>query len=745
MPTAGATQPPAFERQYFKSLQELDEWAPGRSATRYEGVQKFIPRRPNAEALKRGRLLQRSQILTYCSFSHHRVTVPPPGWVSAAHRQGVKMLGTLIFEGGGEEDTLRLLLGKTPTSVTGRNGRKDGKKSVPVSAHYVKVLAELARERGFDGYLLNFECPLTGQLDQARPLAAWISILQSELLEKVGPHAETIWYDSVVINGELQWQDRLNSVNLPFFLPSTGFFTNYTWPNFKPDQTAKYFESLPAELVGNTPQSHVHAVTKTVRDLYIGVDVWGRGSHGGGGYGLYKAMEHIAPRSSGLSVALFGQAWTWESEQDKQGWIWDNWWAYEMKLWIGPPGGDVPVPESKPKRGEPECSHGEFTPISSFFTPLSPPDPFDARFSTSFCPGTGLAWFVEGTKVYESQSGWTDVGKQTSVGNLLWPNPTLFWDDARTDDLPTASSAFCFDDAWTGGNSIRVSISLPGSEDELAAYRPLWLPVQSLHITREKIYEATFIYKLDNDSTSGLDLEFALGFKPVVREAGQQPDPDVEWNVISSATTDLHNGWTKLHTIFNTTTSNGGTSPCPTDMAAGLVVAIVAEEPTQPAKLSFLLGQLNVFAHVPPAFKEEEAVILWADMTPSASGTSSRFEGTLSWDVFAELPQAKIELSGQDDPKATWNGQPTLPWFPSFLYFNIYARLMNNDSDAKKDEKPVWIGTSGWDGQRNGFDVRPENLPFSVPRGGKVRFFVQGVNDCGEVMKWDNCAFVDVV
>jgi len=29
------------------------------------------------------------------SFSHHRVTAPPPGWINAAHRQGVKILGVL--------------------------------------------------------------------------------------------------------------------------------------------------------------------------------------------------------------------------------------------------------------------------------------------------------------------------------------------------------------------------------------------------------------------------------------------------------------------------------------------------------------------------------------------------------------------------------------------------------------------------------------------------------------------------
>jgi len=29
------------------------------------------------------------------SFAHHRITIPPSGWITAAHRQGVKILGTM--------------------------------------------------------------------------------------------------------------------------------------------------------------------------------------------------------------------------------------------------------------------------------------------------------------------------------------------------------------------------------------------------------------------------------------------------------------------------------------------------------------------------------------------------------------------------------------------------------------------------------------------------------------------------
>jgi mannosyl-glycoprotein endo-beta-N-acetylglucosaminidase len=62
-----------------------------------------------------------------------------------------------------------------------------------MSRHYASVLAELARQRGFDGYLLNFECPLRGGLEQARALAGWILLLRSELVIKVGTHAQVIW------------------------------------------------------------------------------------------------------------------------------------------------------------------------------------------------------------------------------------------------------------------------------------------------------------------------------------------------------------------------------------------------------------------------------------------------------------------------------------------------------------------------------------------------------------------------
>ncbi len=117
--------------------------------------------------------------------------------LSTAIKSTILFVYYRIFEEGGEEDSLRLIVGKIPSSKTGQVGQAAF--TLPLSPYYAKLLAELARERGFDGYLLNFECRLGGSLEQTRALSAWITLLQSEILDKVGPHGETIWYETKTI------------------------------------------------------------------------------------------------------------------------------------------------------------------------------------------------------------------------------------------------------------------------------------------------------------------------------------------------------------------------------------------------------------------------------------------------------------------------------------------------------------------------------------------------------------------
>ncbi|RPD55087.1 hypothetical protein L226DRAFT_547812 [Lentinus tigrinus ALCF2SS1-7] len=634
------------------------------------------------------------------------------------------MLGNLIFEHAeSEADCLRLLVGALPKVVTGP--AKPDAHTLPASPHYARLLADLAYQRGFDGYLLNFEAVLRGGVEQTRALTMWIAMLEQELKHKVGPHAEVVWYDSIIVDGRLRWQDRLNSVNLPFFLPSTAFFSNYTWPSPYPSMTAQYLLSL--------DQSKFHH-PKQLQDIYIGVDVWGRGSHGGGGFGLYKAISHVDPEFLGLSVALFGHAWTWESEQDKQGWSWKSWWEYENNLWLGPKqlGEEVPVPAYALREGEPMCEHGPFKPIADFFPRRPPPNPAHLPFFTTFSPGVGWSWFVRGAQVLRSESGWTDVHKTTSMGDLLFPRPNLAWEDGdREEAVPVATSDISIDDAWLGSSSVAVVISAPGSVSEDAFFRCVWLPIQSLAIAPRRSYRLSIVYKLDGP----VEANVGASVKSLAKEL------DANFDVNSVSETSLPNGWTELLLDFTLAVDHH------TDIltAAGLVIGFTCEDPTEAVAFSINIGALSVYAnplsltHTPLNHK-----VIWADFARNQPiyKTVSPFVGTLTWGTGISLgPVPTLTLTSPEDTEAAW----ILDHPPrSFAYFNVYMQAHTGEGGAVSPETATFVGTTGLDGRENRFYVDPACLPAEVEGAKGVRFYVQGVTDRGQVLEWEDCTFVDV-
>ncbi|KAL0948921.1 hypothetical protein HGRIS_009030 [Hohenbuehelia grisea] len=734
---------------YFQSLAELDD----RSSTTAPNLDSIIPYYPRPSSIKahRGKLLvchdykggytenpfslsytynfwSRSDVFIY--FAHHRISLPPPGWINAAHRQGNKILGTIIFEGNGEPDCLRLLVGRLPVSKTGpAKAQTQVSTSLPISPHYARLLADLAYQHGFDGYLLNFECPLRGGVEQTQALTGWISLLQNELNRKVGSHSEVIWYDSVVITGQLAWQDRLNAANLPFFLPSSGFFTNYTWRRDYPAQTAQYFTSIDPSLTTDAVSSG-KSRSKNLQDIYVGVDVWGRGCHGGGGLGCYRAIEHISPESLGLSVALFGQAWTWETEQDKPGFTWETWWDYERKLWVGPLSGEVEVPEAPRRKGEPECVHGSFVALSKFFEPLSPPDPAALAFHTTYSPGVGRKWFVDGVQVLERE-GWTDVDKQTSLGDMVWPRPLLSWEgDERKEEVPHAVPEICMDDAWNGGSSLRLSISCLGSDAEDAFFRQVWIPVQSLVVTPRRTYQFTAIYKLEHHAEVDIDVGLAM-------RSADGLAVDVVADAISPV--ELASGWIKLSGQVTLAAREQTAPSAPAGVTLGLTVSIATEDPSVETKCSILVGQMNVALAPPRAFLRRPQ-ILWADFEHTAQSES----GTVRWQVATSLPVQQVTLGSVDDPTPAWSVESAEANLPGFLYSNIYVQAHDAQGAFVGPEKAIWIGTSGMDGLGQGFKVYRQNLPLTEGEIAKgVRFYVQGVTEHGDVLPWDQCAFVD--
>ena len=478
---------------------------------------------------------------------------------------------------------------------------------------------------------------------------------------------------------------------------------------------------------------------KYLQDIFVGIDVWGRGSHGGGGFGSYKAMTHIDPQSLGLSVALFGQAWTWESEQDKPGWTWDQWWEYERKLWIGPanPHEVVPVPDAPRRRGEPECPHDGFTPMSSFFTCPTPPDPIQLVFCTSFSPGVGLSWFVEGMKVLQTDHGWTDVDKQSSLGDLVWPRPSISWQgDDRAEPVPSVSSALDMSDAWNGGNTLKLSVSCAGSTAEDAFFRCIWLPVQSLNVTSHVSYCVHIVYK--TVACDGTDVDLGLFVKPLRTSGDNLP----EVKVVTSTQYDLRHGWIRQDLTFSLLCRTANTL-----VAIGLIIGFAAEDPSQSLDFSVSIGQLAAYpSAATTGILTGTPGILWAkfENTKLLATPLTDLSGLLTWDIASSFPRLTLrEIPPPEDPNPLWILDDTNRRFPSFLYFNIYVIPHPRSGSVAGPAAAVFIGTTGLDGRANRFYVDSTLLPKSVMDGKGLRFYVQGVTDKGDVLPWDMCAFVD--
>lgn len=88
------------------------------------------------------------------------------------------------------------------------------------------------------------------------------------------PGSLVVWYDAVTVEGELQWQNSLTELNQPFFDAADALFVNYTWG-------------------GDAPQTAAATAGPRRADVYMGVDVFGRGSFGGG-----KMTSDVALRAA---------------------------------------------------------------------------------------------------------------------------------------------------------------------------------------------------------------------------------------------------------------------------------------------------------------------------------------------------------------------------------------------------------------------------------------------------------------
>ncbi|XP_075558084.1 uncharacterized protein LOC142590109 isoform X2 [Dermacentor variabilis] len=208
---------------------------------------------------------------TFIYYSHHMVTIPPPGWISAAHKHGVKVLGTFIL---GEEDIKTL-------------NRVRGSGLVP------QVAAQLARVASmgwFDGWLISIGCKV-----DASCVPFLKDLLRTTTTEthKAVPGSLVIWYDAVDIDGKSEPQNELNRKNSCFLDLCDGIFLNFHWTEVMLRKSA--------QIAGDRKV-----------DVYAGVDVYARGTSYPGGYDMYKRessrawfnlhKQQLQPRDQGNAL-----------------------------------------------------------------------------------------------------------------------------------------------------------------------------------------------------------------------------------------------------------------------------------------------------------------------------------------------------------------------------------------------------------------------------------------------------------
>ncbi|QPG76914.1 hypothetical protein FOA43_004308 [Brettanomyces nanus] len=302
--------------------------------------------------------IQYPQLLdSFIYFSHHRVTVPPVSWINMCHRNCIKCFGTIIFEGSSYSTELDRLV------QLGRDGE----------FVFVEILVELVQCFGFDGYLINIEtCFSNGIIAQS--LIPFLENLKAKLHTKHLKN-EVIWYDSYLYPyNKTYYVNGVNDLNFNFFSSTDRTFTNYWW-NLK-------------TLRENMRNVGLLGVQNK---LYIGYDVWGRGSTvGKGGFDSSLACQLISKYKS--NVALFAPAWTYEQLGPK------NFVRNDTRFWVGLFEEELSIMSS----------------IKPHSCPVFKTNDSSFVFYTNFCNGQGHSFTCKGIKIFNKP--WVD-------GNLQWYLP----------------------------------------------------------------------------------------------------------------------------------------------------------------------------------------------------------------------------------------------------------------------------------------------------------------------------------
>lgn len=186
-------------------------------------------------------------------------------------------------------------------------------------------LASICAHFGFHGWLVNIEARLPGAHGDVARLAAFLASLRRKCAAVNGGRSRVLVYDSVSAGGAADcWACALPgahprtgeaSANPALLAAANGLLLDYHWA---PSSLAATRAAADAMTAGTTAGATTGATAQATSegagrrcDVYVGVDVFGRGTCHGAGFGAAAAVGQVA--AAGLSLGVFAPGWVLEA------------------------------------------------------------------------------------------------------------------------------------------------------------------------------------------------------------------------------------------------------------------------------------------------------------------------------------------------------------------------------------------------------------------------------------------------
>ncbi len=335
------------------------------------------------------------------------IVAPSPDVVDAGHKNGVKVIGTVFMpqvEHGGKMEWLEDLLTKN----------EDG--SYPVA----DKLIEVAKTYGFDGWFMNQETqgtdtePLTK--DHADRMQEFLAYYKAQ-----APELELVYYDSMTVEGKMDWQNALTDKNLAYLKDEEGnsvadkMFVNFAWTSDK---------LAPEELLKSSSELAKEEEIDPY-ELYAGIDLQSNGYDTALKWNLFENPEG----GTYTSLGLYCPSWTFFSTDIVQ-----DFWKKENKLWVNSKG--------DPSVNIDPASDTDWRGISTYVVERTAVT--SLPFVTNFSTGNGYGFYKKGELI--SMLDWNN----RSISDVL-PTYRYIINDGEGNKL---SADLDVGDAYYGGNSM---------------------------------------------------------------------------------------------------------------------------------------------------------------------------------------------------------------------------------------------------------------------------------------------------